>query len=72
MPLYSLTWEKVQALQAEAAEQQALVARLHQTTAAAMWSEDLDAFLKVFNLIHLHQLNYISSIWTWTRLLFAI
>lgn len=47
MPLSSLTWEKVQQLQADAAGQAALVARLHATTGADMWVADLDAFLEV-------------------------
>jgi DNA topoisomerase-2 len=47
MPIYSLTWEKVTALQEEASECASRVSYLSATSAAVMWSEDLDAFLVV-------------------------
>jgi DNA topoisomerase-2 len=47
MPIYSLTWEKVTALQEEASECASRVAHLSATSAAVMWSDDLDAFLVV-------------------------
>ncbi|KAJ9529194.1 hypothetical protein QJQ45_007900 [Haematococcus lacustris] len=48
MPMWSLTWEKVQALQDAAAEQAAAVARLASSSPIAMWSDDLDSFLAAF------------------------
>ena len=50
MPIYSLTHEKVQTLQAEAATQSSHVAYLKATNAKTMWGSDLDDFLKVGGL----------------------
>ena len=47
MALWSLTLEKVQKLQAEAAQQARLVEELTATTNRQMWARDLDAFEKV-------------------------
>lgn len=47
MPIFSLTWEKVQALEEEAAEQAQQVAYLASTSSKTMWSDDLDKFLEV-------------------------
>lgn len=47
MPIWSLTWEKVQALQEEAQQQAAVVAHLASTSAQSMWTDDLDNFLEV-------------------------
>ena len=47
MPIWSLTWEKVQKLQAEAAQQAALVEELTAISDRQMWARDLDAFVVV-------------------------
>jgi DNA topoisomerase-2 len=47
MPMYSLTAEKVAALQAEAEQQEAEVARLRNLTGKDMWADDLELFLQV-------------------------
>uniref|UniRef100_A0A7S3VQX9 DNA topoisomerase 2 n=1 Tax=Dunaliella tertiolecta TaxID=3047 RepID=A0A7S3VQX9_DUNTE len=48
MAIYSLTWEKVQALEEEADMQAGAVAFLAGTTGKAMWQTDLDRFLEEF------------------------
>ena len=47
MPIWSLTLEKVQKLQAEAAQQAALVEELTSISNRQMWARDLDAFIAV-------------------------
>ena len=47
MPLWSLTLEKVQKLQAEAAQQARLVEELTATSNRQMWARDLEVFEKV-------------------------
>lgn len=47
MPIWSLTHERVQKLQAEAASQADLVRRLTATTNRQMWAQDLDEFMQV-------------------------
>jgi len=47
MPIWSLTLEKVQKLQAEAAQQAALVDELTSISNRQMWNRDLDAFVAV-------------------------
>lgn len=47
MPIWSLTHERVQKLQAEAASQADLVRRLTATTNRQMWAQDLEEFVQV-------------------------
>lgn len=51
MSLSSLTLEKVQALQQEAAQHQSRVGELQRTTARAMWRTDLNAFLEALEAV---------------------
>ncbi|WIA35043.1 hypothetical protein OEZ86_003534 [Tetradesmus obliquus] len=50
MAIYSLTWEKVQALTEEADAAAAEVARLETADICSMWADDLDAFLEAYDL----------------------
>lgn len=55
MPIYSLTFEKVQQLREEAEAQAHEVANLRKTSACSMWRADLSAFLTAYEAWELEE-----------------
>ena len=69
MPLWNLTWEKVQSLINEKASKESEISTLLGKSAVALWRTDLEQFIQEWDVSNT-KLRYLKKKWNWLTLRF--